>query len=509
MRLWLVVCLLWVGVTGLDALERWATQRVSPVPDMLQDDTRAWLWINDPLWVSERLDRFARLSGVDMAPVRGRLVRAAYLINDLDGIDLGRPALMVWRDGASPLAAVIPIADRDTFLHHFGSVRLPEGPLVRVGERDGTVIFSQNTDQGLWEYRLLIGERSAYLARTPAECRALAAARSLRHDEDLPAVLGQMDSGRLLDEAEGLLTDAGLPTAPLRANIGSLRWALVQSGRDLRLAFHAVTVPGSPFARWLQRQDPQGSRLLTRLAGDQDILRAYSHLEWEPGFFADFADQALLRLAAAGLPELSDVRRQALQSFFLALETMRSTAWTLTLPARVTGDMDAEIRLAAEASRAIEVVSSAHVLGRWLSEADSGSAVSELDIDGSGRARFHWNGGSGGTNLVAGGDASTVILASGKRSTDRLQDWVGDFFAGLSSQVPPSGEPALVHVDLLLHQLAETARVQAGLTHEELPDATVSCTLSASDTGLRIAIDIPDERLAQTIRAADGVGMLD
>ena len=105
--------------------------------------------------------------------MRSELSRLLYRCRSTDGIDLTRPALLAWRSGAAPLVAIIPLANRRQFLDAFGVSLGEHAPLIRIGERDGTVLYSQNTNDGLVEYRLLVSDQAAFLARTTEECRAL------------------------------------------------------------------------------------------------------------------------------------------------------------------------------------------------------------------------------------------------------------------------------------------------------------------------------------------------
>ena len=99
--------------------------------------------------------------------------RALYLSNGYDGIDLTRPSLIGWRPGPAGLVAVIPIKDRKRFLDGFGVAPGGDAPLVRVGDSEGTVKLTQIHGGQHDEYRLLVTNDTAYLARTPEECRQL------------------------------------------------------------------------------------------------------------------------------------------------------------------------------------------------------------------------------------------------------------------------------------------------------------------------------------------------
>ena len=196
---WCLVMATWVPIHGLD----WRAPTVSPVPPMLSADAQSWLLINDPFILDEQLDVFARRAGFDTEPLRDQFAQWAYASRDMRGVDLERPSLLVWREGPAPLAAIIPIRDRAVFLDAFGQATTGQSPMVRVGERDGTLIFSQNSVDALWEYRLLVGENTVFLARTAEECRALAAQPPLMTDEKLPPILGELPTASINEAFRG------------------------------------------------------------------------------------------------------------------------------------------------------------------------------------------------------------------------------------------------------------------------------------------------------------------
>lgn len=162
----LATCLLVQGIAGE------AAKPASKLEAMIAD-ALAVVRINDPRWVEREIVKFAATLGVDPAPMRSDLSRLLYRCLSTEGIDLTRPALLAWRTGPAPLIAIIPLANRRQFLDAFGVSLGEDSPLIRIGERDGTVLYSQNTNDGLVEYRLLVSDKAAFLARTTEECRAL------------------------------------------------------------------------------------------------------------------------------------------------------------------------------------------------------------------------------------------------------------------------------------------------------------------------------------------------
>lgn len=138
-------------------------------------DAHATLRINDGAWCDRQIVQLASALGQDPAAFREDLARALYACADISGVDLQRPALRAWRGDQGELAAVIPIADRRAFLASFGVLPAGEPPLVRIADRDGTVVYARTMPDRHEEYHLLISNDTAYLARTAVDCRAMAA----------------------------------------------------------------------------------------------------------------------------------------------------------------------------------------------------------------------------------------------------------------------------------------------------------------------------------------------
>jgi hypothetical protein len=126
-------------------------------------ETLAILKVNDPRLLDRETTQFAAGLGIDPAPMRAGLARLLFRSRTLDGIDLSRPALMAWRKEQPALLAIIPLSNRRNFLESFGASVGDDSPLIRVNERDGTVVYTQNGNDGLIEYRLLVSDRAAYL----------------------------------------------------------------------------------------------------------------------------------------------------------------------------------------------------------------------------------------------------------------------------------------------------------------------------------------------------------
>ncbi len=127
----------------------------------------------DPRWIQGQLAAIAGAAGADPAPIAALAARTLLRLGSLDHIDPGRPIGLWLRDGTTDLAMLVPVQRRTRILDELGMAADGRPPLVRTGDRDGTVVLSQSTPDGLVEYRALAAEGWLALARTGDECRRL------------------------------------------------------------------------------------------------------------------------------------------------------------------------------------------------------------------------------------------------------------------------------------------------------------------------------------------------
>ncbi|MEK7413635.1 MAG: hypothetical protein AAB263_10020 [Planctomycetota bacterium] len=251
------------------------------------DQADTVLRIRDGAWVEREASKYAAAYGTDLVLMRGELARALYRSTSLAGIDLKRPAVIAWRKGKAPLLAAIPINNRADFLNSFGAVDGDDPPLVRTGERDGTVIYTQNQSDGLWEYRLLVVGNVAYMARTQDECRRMAAANITQQDEQLTNAVEMTFRGPAIAKPRlpGAPWLACLPSLPIElselslvpglargilGNIAEQMSSLSIVGRssasgDLQLAVRIAAKPDTTLATWIAQQHPTTERIANQL----------------------------------------------------------------------------------------------------------------------------------------------------------------------------------------------------------------------------------------------------
>ncbi len=290
-------------------------------PQILATAT-ATLRINDPFWLDRELISYANTAGAKDGLLRNVIAQFLYGARGLAGIDLRRPAILAWRDGASPLVAIIPIAagQRQQFMRDFGAVGLGP-PMVQMGQRDGTTIFSQVGAKVNNEYRVLVQNDTAYIARTPGECAALAAMPLATIDERLPKLVFEASGTFLAGNATGVslplpdldaaTAQAGVAAAGYALNampaligqVQSVSWALGpgQVEDSWMISARAVARIGTPLAQWMANQRNQASRLLPALTSEHTVLTVHGGISWQgelERFGVDLAAEMGPRLGA-------------------------------------------------------------------------------------------------------------------------------------------------------------------------------------------------------------------
>lgn len=278
----------------------WAVQ--GPVVDPVFGDCLAVLRVNDILWLERQAAGYAAAAGIDPSGTRGQVAQWLFRSRGLEGIDLNRPALVAWRAGNAPLLAVIPLIDRQAFIAGFGQSARFGPPLIRIGEREGTTVFSQNTAKGLVEYRLLVQNDMAYLASTVEECRRLAA-RPLNRAASQSAPVELTCKPGFLTLKGGELPNPSLLAMPcdLDPHLVSLLSRFGAGAREEVLAQIAtITIearpmgdigvvlegriqarPDTALAQMVSLQKNQGSRLLPILRGANTVMSLHGSIAWQ------------------------------------------------------------------------------------------------------------------------------------------------------------------------------------------------------------------------------------
>ena len=262
------------------------------------------LQINDAHWIEREAARFAASLGHDPAPIRRRLAETLYRNRSLDGIDVLRPAMLWWRTDNSSLTALIPLKDRRIFCDGFG---FEQPPMVRVGERDGTVVYTQNLPTGLREYRLLAVDEVAVVARNVEDVHRLVPRIPdlLATDPNQPA-LRLVLRGEALRQA--LVPPVWLPLPRLPVSGLDLRPALNALGPWIARESASLTIevrsldatqarlsvilkarPDGELATWLASQQNQPTRIAGLIESPTTALVGTTRMAWN-GRLEDLAN---------------------------------------------------------------------------------------------------------------------------------------------------------------------------------------------------------------------------
>lgn len=346
------VGVLLAGALGLPAgaVESFAPVPAAPAIEAV-DATDAVVRITDTPWLDRELTRFAAALGRDPKPMRRLLAESLYHTKSLDGIDIARPAVFIWRKNAHPLQAIIPIlaTHRRQFVEEFGVMGAGEAPLVRVGDRDGTVVYTQNHADGLREYRLLVMDSVAFLAHTADDCRKLAArAGTMLPQVGSAAPVTLTCTGDWL-RASGLLKWSWSPRLPLHqwlpwgsmietaqaGALGQVEGLTLEirpttEGRA-RLAARVSARPESEFAAWIATQQNVGNRLRAQVGGPDTAVRIDFHAVWQDKLEVLANAQAETARTRAGDGWTAEVDESWTQMFSIA-QRAGDAVWTLEVP---------------------------------------------------------------------------------------------------------------------------------------------------------------------------------
>ncbi len=463
----------------------------------------AWLRVEDARWVEREAARFSAALGRDSRPINNILSGVLYRSTNLDGIDLSRPALLWWRGGPAPMAALIPICNRQAFLDAFGAMRDGDGPLVRVGDRDGTVIYSQAFDGGTREYRVLVVDEVAVVGRNLDECRKLAvrAGAILTTSERSvapvsfalngpavarlnPSTLGwpaRLPIGGWLDPWPTLRIAASWVIPQIESLAVDLRPA---PGGTARMLLRLKAKPDSDLAAWLAVQNNSGSRLLTQVIADNAALTMCAHLTWR-GRLEGLAKELAPALGAA-LP--SPATPAWIESMQL-MERAGDVVWCLQVPTPGTriSTLAIEQPRADEQARVIDAYAGAVLDAPSTSIAGVGQLRSTKQLN----------------QVIASTNRHVVIvdgiaMAGSRPAGDSLQETTTRLLNRLQQVMAPSGEQAIFSLRADLSRLSLLAN---GSDFETIPPPapTTLVVRTNGSTLLTVELTLPLALAAQAL----------
>lgn len=490
------------------------------LPPALAAEVEAVVRLDDGAWLLQRLD--ATLGGNGPLPRRARslVAEALYNLRSVASIDPSRPALLAWRRGDAPLLAVLPVADRRRFLDEFGNLRLLDRLLIRTGEEGGTVVYRQVTPGGTWEYRLLLRDGYAYLARTGAECRALA-------DHGLPvdAVTAPV---RMQWRGAFLARDAALPVLPaaadgvlarLRHLVGPLAVAIETGSREVvgQLALVTLTLgdgddgsvavriaalpaADTPLAVWLAQQSNTGSRLLPLVRRPDDVLRVHAAVRWRGELDRLGRSVAAILRDRLGRERFPEERESDLRDYFALLD--RQGAVALALGAGRGAGGGVITRLVAEQPEAAQVITLERTIDALdLPEGDelgAFDAVSGLIAYAKSVAT-----GAGPSNILAAAAPDYLLkVAAGDPQVALVE--MRTLIAALGETHPLQGAPGVIALRLRLDALINTLEHAAGQARSTQAHLAIDLAVR-SDAGrrLQLGVELPLGRIQEALLQSD------
>ncbi len=480
-------------------------------------DARAWLRINDGRWLDQLITRFSSAAGSDTKPLRSALARQLFLCRSLDGIDLSRPAWLAWRSGNAPLVAVIPVTNRSEFVASFGVAPDGEPPLVRVSDRDGTAVFTQSRASGMWEYRLLISNGVAYLARSVDECRRLAAIPIPFPAPGAPPVAFTASGDFLASQGlpvgipfappnsgtslfGGFLPDFSSPYALVMAQVDAITWGLQAAGGDgLRLNATATAKPGSALQEWLTLQRNQPNRLSPALRGADTALTFFTQASWQGVMEAYMRSRLPEQKAHAG-KRWNDAATESWNTLAALSDRTTGEAFALSLWPDANGT-SFEIVSVNENARASELASELErqvgvlAIGETTTETSETLKVShrkghlDLERPRSGRMQVPYE------SRIFTVDRFAVFVQGINVNPAKLEK-ADDLAKRLLAFGPPENEPCLAALWLDLSRFVRAVIPAEGET-ESLTPVEIKAQVTCANGGLALECSLPVIALGQ------------
>jgi hypothetical protein len=364
------------------------------LPPAIGSDVVAVLRIDDSRWLMEQLN--SAIGGNGQVAARGHALFSEVLYNcrSTTSIDPTRPSLIAWRSGDAPLVAVIPFIDRERFLEDFGSLRLIRRLLVRTGEREGTVVYNQVTPAGTWEYRLMLRDGYAYLARSKEECLLLAD-QGLDIDTDAAPIRMAWRGSYLAQTGEFGAEMSERLQGPGQSLVGPVAVALISGWRSLLSQVSLLELrlePGidgslglrlscgakseTALATWISRQSNAGSRLLPLVTRPGDVLTGHGSFRWQGELERLGRDLAKQLATDLGSERFTEQMNADMRSYFTLLDRQGAFAAAVG----VLGEGEGRVRVArviAEQPNAAELITLERGLDKLFM--DEGDEVGEFD----------------------------------------------------------------------------------------------------------------------------------
>lgn len=496
------------------------------LPNAIGGDVVAVIRVDDIAWVVQQFNSALGGNGDLAATARTGLAEVLFNCRTMGSIDDSRPSLLAWRSGDAPLVAAIPVKDRDRFLNEFGGLRHVDRLLVRTGEREGTVVYNQVTPQGTWEYRLMMRDEYAYLARTKEECELLADS-PLRIDTDAPPLRVEwrgdfLAAGSAPDALEAVdawadplangLDSVGGPIVfalldrwrALLTQISLLQLRLSE-GADGEVAIGLACSASSdtPLATWMSRQSNAGSRLLPLVTRPGDVLSLHGTLRWQGELERLGRTLAKELLDTLGRERFTEQMDADLRSYFSLLDRQGAFAMSMGLVEGPDG-WNPVVRAISEQPNAADLITLEQALAP-LFEAE-GATPGEFDTLNGLLAykRVEEKGGSAVHSMDVAARDHRLTAAAGDAQTALVE--ARTLIASIGETHPPHGAAGICAIRLNLDAIFKQTVLANGGTAVEIDPLVVDLACRV-DEGRRLAMEV-SLPLAQIQETVVRIGLL-
>lgn len=526
-RLHVIVCLGWFLAFGAVHAADGQQQLWPDLPEVLLKDAQAVMYMNRPYQLMEHLEAAATEASLSITPLKTSIAQRVYRARQLNGIDLSRPGMLLWRKGRAPLIGIIPIADRDAFLKDFGRVRFGSALMIRVGENQGTTVYKQNTEQGMIEYRLLIRDQTAYLGRSAAECNLLSQIE-LQEDPDAPMYTFYID--KPFDFMPRINDWFGPSVKPMEVELKSLfaseydlllqqieSCALtidVDVKKALHVDFKVKPAKDSTLALWANRQQNQSSRLLPLMKFDKSSFAIYGNVSWSGGI-KELGNRVakIIERYAGDDASLSNVAK-ALAAWTALLDRRGAFANVLHLQA-----LNEQLQISGlgihEQARAIELLGYQQILDRYFSaDVMKKKSVIVGDLESIGGKQSYWKSSPGPFTdnrwweLSMAADAH-VLESWGVGDQKPISERALDMFEGLEKSVSPIGEAGVLVAHINAHNILREISNLSGSIGFQIDDAVVHGFLQLdNDRNIIVGVEFSLKDVAKAIGASDWIAVL-
>jgi hypothetical protein len=392
-------------------------------------------------------------------------------------------------------------------------------PLIRVGERNGTTVYSQNTDDGLVEYRLLVQDNTAFLARTPEECKQLATNplriplnkpalqfhakgaffKQAQNFEKAKAALPSVKSADLLQLAA--LEQAMRDWRGLTDQVASVDWD-AQEGKDGVIAMHCqVNAKGdSEVAQWIGKQKNASSRLIPLVRKSESFVSVYGHINWQGQL-----ERLGLRLVQQLQQELGSERwtaaiEEAWQEQWVIMDLEGPFAFAMDF---IGGEksIDVLMKMLAEQPRGDELVVLSETVNKAIApESVADESIEAVTIDGLPGMRrkvaFALGAKSSEMDEVRLGTSTHLFQVASTRGDS--SELTSQLMREVTANMPPEGIPGIAVIQISIAPFFRSSQSYDSLSY---PNADIIVALkSSAESNLVLDITVPLQQIGALVR---------